>query len=471
MKGIVFQRTAKVLLIFVLLLAATHPVIFAQQGPLATQHAYFRVETQVLDDGTSIDMVVINGPPTPPPGYARTTVDRTQLDPDTTVTLSVPAYNWSFGCTATSAAMIAAYYDRTGYPDMYTGPTNGGVMPMDNSVWPDWVDSNGDTRHQCPLSATHNGLDGRATNGHVDDYWWWYGNASPDPFIGHWAEHAYGDCTGDYMKTNQSTYGNSDGSTTLYFFTDGTPLYWYQMEGYGIAASDGGYGLKLFYESRGYTVADMYNQRIRGQGSNPTLGFTYDQYKAEIDAGRPVMIHVTGHTMVGVGYDDSTSNLMYINDTWDYGTHTMTWGGTYAGLQHYGVTIVQLAVPTAVDLVSFTAEPAPDGSTIALDWETASEIDNVGFNLYRAGSLHGPRTQLNPSLILSQAPGSPAGAVYTWPDESVIAGIAYYYWLEDVDVHGVATLHGPVTAELAPAFRLLPARPRPLPDPPIVLDR
>ena len=37
-----------------------------------------------------------------------------------------------------SAAMIAAYYDRTKYPKMYTGPTNGGVMPPNNSTtyWP-----------------------------------------------------------------------------------------------------------------------------------------------------------------------------------------------------------------------------------------------------------------------------------------------------------------------------------------------
>ena len=54
------------------------------------------------------------------------------------------------------------------------------------------------------------------------------------------------------------------------------------------------------------------------------------------------MIHVTGHTMVGLGYDDATS-MMYIHDTWDYSTHTMTWGGTYSGMQHKGVTIVQLA--------------------------------------------------------------------------------------------------------------------------------
>jgi len=166
------------------------------------------------------------------------------------------------------------------------------------------------------------------------------------------------------MKTNQwinPSYGfNVDGSTVFYYFTDGSPIYWYDMESYGIDDQDGGYGIKLFYESRGYTVSDMYNQYIRGQGENPALGFTYDQYKAEIDAGRPVMIHVEGHTMIGFGYDDA-SNLMYIHDTWDYSTHTMTWGSTYSGMQHYAVTIVQLEAeePGADLTVSKADEPDP----------------------------------------------------------------------------------------------------------------
>ena len=121
---------------------------------------YYRVRTITLEDGTSIDEIVINGPPTPPPGYECTTVELPEpsLAAGVNVLSNVPAFDWSFGCSATSAAMMAGYYDRTGYPNMYAGPTNGGVMPMDNSSWPDVVIS-GETRHQCPLSATRDGLD------------------------------------------------------------------------------------------------------------------------------------------------------------------------------------------------------------------------------------------------------------------------------------------------------------------------
>ncbi len=319
------------------------------------------INSITLPGGRTIEATITPGPPTPPIGFTRTFVALPEPNPQAGINVlpDVPAFTWCFGCSATSASMIAGYYDRTAYPNMYTGPTNGGVMTLDNSSWGTWVDPGGDTRAQCPLSATRNGLDGRTTNGHVDDYWVVYGDPGPDPFIGNWPEHTYEDCTADFMKTNQSNYGSSDGSTTFYNYTDGSPLTAAGMESGGISDKDGGYGVKLFYESRGYTVTNMYNQYIYGYNGN-TIGFTYDQYKAEIDAGRPVMFHVQGHTMVGIGYDDS-SNLMYIHDTWDYSTHTMTWGGSYSGMLHYAVTIVEL-------------EPAPSLLGEALDNETLTWV-------------------------------------------------------------------------------------------------
>ncbi len=93
---------------------------------------------------------------------------------------------------------------------------------------------------------------------------------------------------------------------------------------------------------------------------------------------------------------------------------------------------------------SFTATPTD--TAIGLVWETANEIDTLGFNVYRAASLDGPLTQLNNSLIPCQSSGSPMGAVYTYLDETVAPGIMTYYWLEAVDVSGAATRHGPVSA-------------------------
>ena len=80
-------------------------------------------------------------------------------------------------------------------------------------------------------------------------------------------------------------------------------------------------------------------------------------------------------------------------------------------------------------------------------WETVSEVDNLGFNLWRGTSPNAPDTQLNASLIPSQAPGSTQGYSYEWTDQAnLVAGTTYYYWLESVDANGVVTRYGPVSA-------------------------
>lgn len=102
-------------------------------------------------------------------------------------------------------------------------------------------------------------------------------------------------------------------------------------------------------------------------------------------------------------------------------------------------------VPQAVELLYFSAE-AIEGA-ISLEWATASETDNFGFNLYRATALDGEQTQLNEGLIPSLvAPGSPYGAEYSFVDETAEPGVLYYYWLEDVELSMITTLHGPVEA-------------------------
>jgi hypothetical protein len=105
--------------------------------------------------------------------------------------------------------------------------------------------------------------------------------------------------------------------------------------------------------------------------------------------------------------------------------------------------------PTAVELARFEVESEADG--VLVTWETASELDNVGFNLYRAEASEGPYTQLNTTLIPPQMPGSVMGAVYTWLDEDANPLVAHYYVLEDVDVKGVVTSHGPVASVVVAA--------------------
>ena len=232
-----------------------------------------------------------------------------------TNTLTVPVYRWVFGCSAVSGAMIAGYYDRSGFQNIYIGPTNGGVIPLDDLSWSSWMDSAGDTYPDNPLISSHSGFDGRTSFGSIDDYWVSYLSGLDDPYMGNWTQHTWGDAIGDYMKTSQSAYDNDDGATTFWSYNSGVPLTCSTMETslQDIDRTDGTYGRKLFYEARGYTVTDCYNQKTDNVFSG---GFSFAQYKAEIDAGRPVMLNLQGHSIVGVGYADSkTQSISMIPGT------------------------------------------------------------------------------------------------------------------------------------------------------------
>jgi len=296
----------------------------------------FVVQTFRGPDGRLIDKITVPGIP-----VAQRVPGPVAVPTRSAVMLSgVPAFDWSYGCSATSAAMISGYYDRLNFGHIYSGPTNSGIMPLNNSTW---------GAGECPLSATHQGYDGLATSGHVDRFW--TNNTGSDPFGTGNPTGTYYGCTADYMGTNQEWWGNIDGSTTFYNYVDGSALH-DPADGtsgppYG---RDGIHGFRLFMESRGYSVSTNFNQYIYGWNGN-TLGYTYDNYKASIDTGIPVLIQIEGHTMVGVGYEIGSSTI-YVHNTWDFDVHTMTWGGVYSGMTHYGVGVIRLNPPPCIYLSS-----------------------------------------------------------------------------------------------------------------------
>ncbi len=117
--------------------------------------------------------------------------------------------------------------------------------------------------------------------------------------------------------------------------------------------------------------------------------------------------------------------------------------------------------PLAVTLASFTASAAADDVTLA--WETVSEVENAGFNVYRAdSSLVGQNggssavdplrmtgwTRVNEMLIPALTPGSAQGNAYAWTDAAAPAGTTWYM-LEDVNLNGTATQHEPVSVTVA----------------------
>ena len=85
--------------------------------------------------------------------------------------------------------------------------------------------------------------------------------------------------------------------------------------------------------------------------------------------------------------------------------------------------------PLAVTLESFTADVGPAG--VVLKWQTVSDINTRGFNVYRGGSETGPWTKLNDAEDTSPTSGSTTGNTYAFTDTTAEAGATYWYRLKD----------------------------------------
>jgi PKD repeat protein len=152
---------------------------------------------------------------------------------------------------------------------------------------------------------------------------------------------------------------------------------------------------------------------------------------------------------------------------WDFGdggtstdenpTHTYAAPGNYTvkltvtPFRCVPQAVTQTFTPTAITLASFTATPR--AGRIIIQWNTESEIDNAGFNIYRASSENGEYVKVNDALISSEG-SSTQGASYVFIDRGLKNGKTYYYKLEDMDRNGTSTMHGPVSATPRWIFRI-----------------
>jgi len=113
-----------------------------------------------------------------------------------------------------------------------------------------------------------------------------------------------------------------------------------------------------------------------------------------------------------------------------------------------------ITAPTSVTLQSFSAHTGSDqngASRVVLTWRTGGEAHNLGFNVYR--EQNGNLVRMNPSaiagsaLMMSGALPQHSARSYAWIDPNAgVSGASY--WLEDIDVNGTRTMHGPISVEV-----------------------
>ena len=235
-------------------------------------------------------------------------------------------YDWWYGCFPTSAGMMMGYYDINGYG----GLSYANLIPGTAEATTYW---------SMPGSWAYNAQYAIASPEHVRDFYQGGNGAANDdvstPF------HSFNSLA-DFCGTSQDSVEMNNGWTGIWFYPDGTKMTAADIYSYGeyYYASDGMFGLWEYANYCGYgsDMTNVFTQLIYPNNLYPnSFGFTFDDFMAEIAAGRVVLIHVDGHTMLGYGFDEG-SNTVFFYDTWSPGQKTMLWGGSYSGMDFFAVT-------------------------------------------------------------------------------------------------------------------------------------
>jgi hypothetical protein len=149
------------------------------------------------------------------------------------------------------------------------------------------------------------------------------------------------------------------------------------------------------------------------------------------------------------GVDGQLSNLRVATSTASNGTYTSA-GNTASSGDGSGGTVTSNTGLTAlqyltlgdanndnslpVELAAFTAEAGY--SDIKLNWTTASELENFGFNIYRSVKDEDNWSKVNAYMIPGQGNTSQR-TDYEYIDNSVAGGYTYEYMLESISYAGV----------------------------------
>ena len=106
------------------------------------------------------------------------------------------------------------------------------------------------------------------------------------------------------------------------------------------------------------------------------------------------------------------------------------WAGVFLIVPSLASLLFIKIVIAAVTLVYFQATANP--TSVSLEWETATELENAGFFINRSTSQTGGFTRIS---AFTPARGDPLlGATYLYTDTNVSIGTTYWYRLESIDI-------------------------------------
>jgi len=281
---------------------------------------------------------------------------------------AMPEAEYMYGCTPTAIGMLLGYYDLYGYEDRgFSNLIEGDVD----------LKSRGTDGNPYDMDAFDTVL-GRAIASEEYVFRFHSRNGketTPDQELeyafkedGKTLDTGIWNCIADYLGTGQYWRGNDNFSTTTTF---SSLKNLYRNDSDITIDSDSAsrtiryiehsmlYGLDLYVQSRGYSLDDSrtgtYDVDVNG-GS-----FSFAHYISEIDAGRPVMISIDDHSMVGYGYNAETMEIIF-DDCYESGQR-MVWDGTYL----FSGEERKLQSITVIVLDEASGDPGPKKPIVSAD--------------------------------------------------------------------------------------------------------
>jgi hypothetical protein len=131
---------------------------------------------------------------------------------------------------------------------------------------------------------------------------------------------------------------------------------------------------------------------------------------------------------------------------WPGGSYTGNWASTMGADIQFTID-EDYELPVLLSL--FQAEL--QDSSILIEWLTESELNNLGFEIYKSKNEDGNYNLLSSYKTNSNLVGqgnSNYKHEYSFSDKSIIGGLTYFYELADVDFSGEKTFHGPISVKV-----------------------
>jgi len=164
---------------------------------------------------------------------------------------------------------------------------------------------------------------------------------------------------------------------------------------------------------------------ITGEQANLNLSSTLEDNNTS--NGTQTLKTTSGSVAINAGSDSGANNGVAIPTQDQRGANRN--GTTDIGAYEYWDDGGSLPV----ELSSFTATTC-DGK-VTLRWRTESEINNVGFSIYRSEEKDG---KYNEVAFVKGAGNTGRPTDYQYVDEMLLRGKTYYYYIADVDLMGNA---------------------------------